>query len=272
VAVLEERADIDADRIGLWGISQAGYVMPRLLSQTDRIAFVIAVSCPGQPGVEQGAFLMSEQARCAGASEEEVRRLRRHFSAVEYAATHEEYLQLATALRGIPAFDGLERLGVRSEPQSEDEWHPPNLEGDYFRDPMDAIARTTIPVLAFFGELDTQADPYQGAQAYRDALALAGNPASRVVLLPDADHNLIVSETGCLGERNRRSRRGWRDYAPDYLDILEQWLRELREPGPSTQGGLRLIPPASPLRGPAYATTSTARCVGSSRRSSPRGA
>ena len=102
------------------------------------------------------------------------------------------------------------------------------FEGEYFKDPMEVIERTTIPVLAFFGAKDTQADPIQGAQAYQTALERASNPRSRVELIPDADHNLVLSETGCLEERERRPRRKWTNYAPGYLDTLEEWLMELR--------------------------------------------
>jgi len=243
LALLKSRPEIDGGQIGLWGISQAGYVMPRVLSQSDDVAFMIAVSCPGQPGVEQGAYLVSAQARCAGAPEEEARRLRRLLADVEWAATYDEYVRHKTALRAIPAFMALEREGVFVGVRPENEWHAPNVEGEYFLDPTEVITRTAIPVLAFFGELDTQADPVQGARAYREALERAGNPDSRVELIPGADHNIILSETGCLEERRKRSAKGWRNYAPEYLDILEQWLRERRgeparpsgraNPGPS---------------------------------------
>ena len=48
---------IEPGQIGLWGISQAGYVMPRVLLQSKDIAFMIAVSCPGMAGVDQGMYL-----------------------------------------------------------------------------------------------------------------------------------------------------------------------------------------------------------------------
>jgi dipeptidyl aminopeptidase/acylaminoacyl peptidase len=47
IEVLKARPDIDPRQIGLWGISQAGYVMPRVLSASSDVAFMIAVSCPG---------------------------------------------------------------------------------------------------------------------------------------------------------------------------------------------------------------------------------
>jgi pimeloyl-ACP methyl ester carboxylesterase len=226
VALLKGRPDIDSDRIGLWGISQAGYVMPRVLVESEDVAFMIAVSCPGCPGVEQGAYLAAAQARCEGASDAEFAQLRQGLARIEYVTTYEQYLREAATLRSIPAVALLERQGISVGGQTEKEWHLPDLQGEYFYDPMAVIARTTIPVLAVFGERDTQIDPIQGAQAWREALERAGNPDFRVELIPGTDHNIILSETGCLEERAKRSRSGWRHYAPGYLDLIEEWLGE----------------------------------------------
>jgi pimeloyl-ACP methyl ester carboxylesterase len=229
IAVLKQRPDVDVERIGLWGISQAGYVMPRVLTRTEDVTFMIAISCPGEPGVEQGAYLVTAQARCAGElSAEDVREMERLLGAVEWATTYEQYVRHKTALAAYPAFLALEQQGVFVGVQPRTEWHPPNLDGEYFLDPMRLVERTTIPVLAVFGEQDTQADPRQGAEAYREALAVAGNAHSRVELVPGTDHNILVSETGCIAERNRRSAAGWRNYPHAYLDLIEEWLSALR--------------------------------------------
>ncbi len=93
---------------------------------------------------------------------------------------------------------------------------------------MQVIDSITIPVLAFFGERDTQMDPERGAEVYREALARSGNPHSRVEFIPGTDHNIIVSETGCLSERESRPGRDWDNYPAEYLDTIEEWLTELR--------------------------------------------
>ena len=83
-------------------------------------------------------------------------------------------------------------------------------------------------MLVFDGENDTQIDPIQGAQAYREALQRAGNPNFRVELIPGSDHNIILSETSCLEEREKSWPREWTNNVPEYLDTLEEWLKELR--------------------------------------------
>jgi len=226
--VLRARSDIDADQIGLWGISQAGYVMPRVLAMSEDIAFLIAISCPGVAGVDQGAYLVSAQAVCAGVSEEDAERMRQLLTSIERVESYDGYVQYKELLDALPGIGAAAIFSYRTGVMPEEEWHAPDLQGEYFWNPIEVIEQATIPVLAFFGEKDTQVDPIQGAQAYREALGRAGNRNFRVELIPGTDHNIILSETGCLEERENRPRREWTNYAPEYLDVLEEWLRELR--------------------------------------------
>ena len=94
---------------------------------------------------------------------------------------------------------------------------------DAFFDPMEIIERTTIPVLAFFGELDKNIDPVQGAQAYEAALQTAGNQDYQVEVIPDVAHVLMPAKTGCIGES------GGQEYALEYLKTLESWLQHLSQ-------------------------------------------
>lgn len=110
----------------------------------------------------------------------------------------------------------------------ENEWEPENPEGEYLFNPISILEKTKIPVLAFFGEKDTQADPVQGVQAYKAALERAGNKNFRIEFIPGVDHNLIISETVSLIERSKRSRSEWQNYLKLYLDIIEKWLNELK--------------------------------------------
>ncbi|MDH5468515.1 MAG: alpha/beta fold hydrolase [Candidatus Aminicenantes bacterium] len=227
IAMIKERPDIDAKRIGLWGVSQAGYIMPIVLSKSHDVAFMIAVSCPGVAGVDQGAYLVAAQAVCAGLPEEDRKQVKDLLSAVERARTYEEYVSYKKKLVAFPVLASITELGLNMRIRPKEEWHADDLKGDYYWNPIEVIEKTKIPVLAFFGEKDTQVDPVQGAQAYREALERAGNTNFRVELIQGVDHSLIISKTGCLEERRRRSRKGWQNYPMIYLDTLEEWLRNL---------------------------------------------
>ncbi len=217
---------IDAGRIGVWGISQAGYVIPMALPKTDDISFMIMVGCPGENGIQQTAYLIRKQLQFEGASELEAREAESHFIQIYYAETFEQYIRHAKPLYDNPV---QRKLGFVSALWDETNWKPHSPDEEGFFDPMDVIEKVTIPALAFFGEKDTQADPIQGVNAYKQALTKAGNKNFRVELIPDADHNIILSETGSMKERSSRSAKEWQNYAPEYLEIMEDWLKKLRD-------------------------------------------
>lgn len=237
--VLKTRADIDPRRMGLWGISQAGYVMPRVLEQTHDVAFVIAVSCAGAPGVEQGIYLLASQMTCFGYPSEGKQELVSEIRAFTLAESYEEFVLHRKPFAEIPSFRALGRFGQRIDIPSREDWHPADPAREYYGyDPLSVIRGTNIPILAVFGELDTQVDPVQGAEAWRDALASAGNPDSRVRTFPDTDHNILLSETGCIEEREGRSAAGWRNYPPEYLNLIEEWLGGLQRSDPAATSRL----------------------------------
>jgi len=227
VRVLKNRPDVDSSRIGMWGISQAGYVMPMVLLKSNDIAFMIAVSCPGGPGVDQGAYLVARQAVCEGLPEEDVKQVEYLLSAIERVRSYEEYVRYKEQLKSYSALNSLKELGFNMRIKPAEEWHADDLGGNYYWDPMQVISRTTIPVLALFGEKDTQVDPFQGMQAYKNALEHAGNKNFRIELIPGVDHCMIVTKSGCLKEIINRNRKERLAYEPVFLEIIENWLNEL---------------------------------------------
>lgn len=215
---------IDSGRIGVWGISQAGYVIPMALPKTDDISFMIMVGCPGEDGIHQTAYLIRRQLEFEGVTEEEARQAENHFIQIYYAETFEEYIKHAKPLYDNPV---QREMGFVSALWDKTNWKPFSPEREGFFNPIDIIEKTTIPVLAFFGEKDTQVDPVQGVEAYKKALKKAGNKNFRVELIPDADHNIILCKTGSMKERRSRSSKEWQNYAPEYLEIMEEWLKKI---------------------------------------------
>ncbi len=226
IEILKSNKSIDGIGIGLWGISQAGYVIPLVLAKSNEVAFVIAVSCPGEAGFKQGAYLVAAQAECEGLSQEEAEQFEQELEAVETARTYEDYVAHKTKV--FRHKELVESMGMQMRWVPEDEWGPPDPEGNYFFDPISIIERITVPVLAFFGERDTQVDPIQGMQAYEAALERAGNKNFRIELIPGVDHCMVVAKTGCLKEIFSRSREERLNHGKLYLDIIEEWLSDLK--------------------------------------------
>jgi len=232
VSVMKARADIDPRQIGLAGISQGGYVMPRAVTLSKDIAFMIAISGPAMSGYDQTSYLIMSQALCAGVPAEKAPEKDRLLKELDKARTYTTY---AGYLRYRQAVDALIELAAtpgwsQSLPMvPERDWQSEALGVNGNWDPTTVIEHFRIPVLAFFGGKDTQLDPIRDARVYREALARAGNPLSRVVFYPDAAHGMVLLPTGCIEELTEMAQSGTLTVAPGFLDTIEEWLGGLTQ-------------------------------------------
>lgn len=74
VAFLRSRPEIRADRIGLWGISQGGWVEQMAAARSRRVAFVVSVSGSGVSVAAQQVYSVEAQSRAARFSSVELAR------------------------------------------------------------------------------------------------------------------------------------------------------------------------------------------------------
>jgi dipeptidyl aminopeptidase/acylaminoacyl peptidase len=217
IQVMIDNPSIDNSSVGLWGISQAGWVMPKALELTNKIAFMIVVSGGGEDGIEQYAYLVGQVVACEGGSATQVDTVEFYWSQMTKATQYSDYREAVDILVGIPGVVEFTGLSVTEESQ----WNPWPRNIDAFFDPMDIIKHTTIHTLVFFGELDKNVDPVQGAQAYETALEETGNKNYMIKVIQDVAHILTPAITGCLSEPVSSN------YVQEYLDILEHWVGDL---------------------------------------------
>ena len=215
---MKNRPEIDGNLIGVWGISQAGYVIPRALTKTEDISFMIMVGCPGENGINQTGYLIGRQLQFEGLPEKDAKKFENHFIQLFYAKTFEQYINHAKPLYDNPI---QKELGFVSALWDKENWKPHKSDEQGFFDPLTVMETVTIPALVFFGEKDSQVDPIQGLEAYKIALEKAGNKNFRIELIPNGNHNILLTETGSMKERSKKG------YVPEYLEIMGKWLRGL---------------------------------------------
>jgi hypothetical protein len=254
IEVIKAHPDVDPERIGLWGASMAGYVMPRVLMASEDVAFLICQSCGSMSGNDEFVYLTVAQGYCGGVKEESAARLETLLAEFDQARTFDTY---EGYLRYRQVLDELASLGLVTVPYpvaSEAAWLANDPAYEFAWSPVQVFEKVCFPVLAIWGERDTKIDPIQAAHAYRDALEQAGNRNYRVEVILGADHSLAPSETGCIYEEGQTLERllkeqglTWEDlnslepkdpllltlgsaypYAPEYLDLIEEWLRNLK--------------------------------------------
>ncbi|HEY96276.1 MAG TPA: alpha/beta hydrolase [Dehalococcoidia bacterium] len=217
IDALSEHPRIDSSKLGVWGVSQAGWVIPHALELNGKIGFMIIVGGGGEDSIEQMAYQVGQKVICDGGTKEQAEIVEQHWSQWTKATDYDSYKEALETILDIPGVQEYTGLTITAE----DNWSPWPQDIDAFMNPMDVITHTTIPVLALFGEFDKNVDPIQGAEAYKLALENAGNQHYRVEIIEGAGHVLTTTKTGCIGES------GGKDYIPEYLNILEEWVQGL---------------------------------------------
>jgi len=225
IRVVASHPMVDPNRIGLYGSSQAAYVMP-LVTAEARVAFVIAWSCPMTDGIEQSAYQVEQYLRCAGWSRTDSARAAGLYRARSRATSYREYLGPAKALEAIPEVrDDLGFGGIASR----GEFVPADPAGEDFLDPRDAFGSLDVPILALYGELDRNIDPVQGARAFERIIAKNPHPLSMVQTIAGADHNMVLTPDGCIqNQLQGYANVGHPVVSAEFYDVMAGWLERLR--------------------------------------------
>jgi pimeloyl-ACP methyl ester carboxylesterase len=206
LAVLEA---VDAERVGLWGISQGAWVAPLAAARSDRVAFLVLLASTGVTPAEQMRYAVATQIAKAGYGEEAV-----------LQATHLRDLAEEWLSGGRP--DGLEdklkeasRLAwwslafLPSELPGEAERLAINEEMFFAPEPV--FAQTRAPTLLFYGEDDEWSPVQPSIEAWRRSR----DDGIEIVILPGTGHEPILAD-GTI--------------SPLYERVLVDWLQLQKPP------------------------------------------
>jgi pimeloyl-ACP methyl ester carboxylesterase len=221
IRFMKKRSDIDPRSIGLWSMSQGGWIMPMVAAGSRDVSFIIAVSCAGESGVKQGAYQIRRHLLLEGLAEEEAERFSELYTKRNHAGTYDEYLKYAKPFSEQQYIRDVLKLGEVKPPEDFTPYPP-----DYcqFIDPVPYLEKITCPLLAIWGEKDTAIDVNQAVEAYRGALKRAGNNNYQHLVFPDTSHFMTRTKTG-----NMKEWRENKESTPKFLDAIEKWLMELRK-------------------------------------------
>ncbi len=236
VDVLRSRDDIDAGNIGLVGHSEGGIVAPVVANRSDGVAFVALLAAPVLPLadviLEQQLVLLEESGATSAEVEEFLVLQRMVFSAI---ATGQGWDEVEASLRSqirqeFEAFSDEMRDTIPNEDAMVDSivadtlasWRSPWFASFVEHDPRPPIVALDVPVLALFGELDTQVAAAGNSTAMSEAIAESSVPGYTIATVFSANHLFQEAVTGSVNEYARLKR----EFAPEFLEILTDWLRE----------------------------------------------
>ena len=156
VAFLKSREDIEPGCVGVWGVSQGGWLAPLAATMSDDIAFVVAVSAPGVSPAAQMDYAAARALRAIDQAPAVVERALRVRAVVnDYyrgRAAKSQAEQAVAGIRSEPWFGQvfLPNSGDLPRNPTQTKWY---TEMDY--DPLNVISRVRVPMVFFFGEKDT---------------------------------------------------------------------------------------------------------------------
>ncbi|MEL6590168.1 MAG: CocE/NonD family hydrolase, partial [Bacteroidota bacterium] len=196
-----------AEKIGLWGLSRAGWICP-LINVLHPVDFWISVS--GTNDKENYGYLFASNLRIAGKSEAEVRRL--HQTWMQWhrryceGASWEECREISQPLREDSTCQRL--FGYKTEPPEDIEAAKSQHKLEqasftskgyldeetglwvYIPDFDSILLQFQCPVLAIFGENDSQVDWRQTKVLYEQSIGQQADPDLTIKTFPACNHSL----------------------------------------------------------------------------------
>ncbi|MFD9892216.1 alpha/beta hydrolase family protein [Amycolatopsis sp. NPDC059027] len=157
VQALRARPEVDPARVGVWGLSEGGWVAPLAASRSADVAFVVTVGANGVQPARQQAWAVENQLRHLGFSG----------SLVKMASS--------TMMRQL--------VGGGVFPEAR-------------YDPIPVLARLKQPVLGLWGARDVLTPPAEALRIFQETLSHNGNQHYTLRVFPDGQHQLRRTTDG----------------------------------------------------------------------------
>ena len=218
VQFLQRRPDINPHKVGVWAISQGGWMAPVVAATTPSVAFMILHAAPAVSPREQSRMLLVNSFSSRyGLNQDELK------GAVAYQNLYLDAMNSDEAYDKLQAsYEQLRARGVRwawysgTKEQLRSQWTRANVDFD----PVPFLEKVKCPVLAFFGGKDGQVPPEGNVSVMEAALRKAGNKDVLIKVLPGVDHNFALYGKGDFGYQSSGK------VPPGYYDVMISWLKK----------------------------------------------
>jgi pimeloyl-ACP methyl ester carboxylesterase len=216
VRMLKADTRIDPQRVGIWGLSQGGWLSLLAASRSSEPAFIIAVSAPLVSPDVQMMFRSTNSLRVNGYPQADIEQMIATRKAVD------DYMRgsgdRATAQRLVDAakmkpWFKLLYMGETVADRATSRWRK-----EIEFDPLRTLDGVKIPALVIYGALDPVVPVAVSVERLRVA-----HPKLDVVVIDGADHAMQVSVPAQVQMDPARTREQAPE-AVEYFAILASWL------------------------------------------------
>jgi uncharacterized protein len=213
---LQQRKEINGQKIGIYGHSQGGMIAPLVASRSKHIAFVISGAGSAVPVYESEINSVTNQVRAKGISGSELAEANEFIKMwVNVMRTGQGWEQFDRAVEKVRETKWFPMLHVPPK----DHWMWAFHRRIYDYNAADYWAQVSVPVLVIYGERDLYVPVTQSIWNIDRALSKAKNADYTIIVLPRASHAFnIEPEPG-------RPFEWWR-LASGFPDLLTAWINQ----------------------------------------------
>ncbi|WP_051271116.1 alpha/beta hydrolase family protein [Shimazuella kribbensis] len=157
VKLVQSRPDVNPKKVGVWGVSEGGWVAPLAASQSDAIAFVAVTGAPGMAPVQQQAWNIENRIHHQGVKSNSI---------IESIVHKGSRVLMVTLIQAMS-----------------------NSTDAILYDPIPPLRKLKQPFLAIWGSKDRQVPPMESAEIMKKTLARAGNHQYTMQFIEGANHS-----------------------------------------------------------------------------------
>jgi hypothetical protein len=222
LAFLRTQKGIDARKVGIIGHSEGGIIASMIASRSSNVNWIAVLAGPATKGEETLLIQSDLITRAAGMTSDQVAKSL-DFDRESYNLVRNEKNR-AELEKDLGDLVKVSSIGPAMPPafmQRQIHW----TSSPWFRyfldyDPVPALQKTKVPVLALSGEKDLQVPPKENLPLIRKALEDGGNKDFNVVEMPGLNHEFQHCYMGLPAE----SRAIEETFAPDAMNKISDWI------------------------------------------------
>jgi alpha-beta hydrolase superfamily lysophospholipase len=209
ISFLKTRAEVKPDCIGVWGVSQAGWIAPLIKTPFQ---FLIVITGGGASPFETEMYGYEMEWKHAGFTEnekDEARELlKQYFDYLRTGSKRSELLQAIEKSKTKKWYASLSLDRILPSDENRKNW---SWVAEY--DPVPDISKLKMPVLLFFGEKDFQTPTELAVKKWKEGLKAAKNSDFTIRVFPNAAHAMTLGEHTAHGV-----------FIPEYFETMTGWL------------------------------------------------
>ncbi len=235
IGELKRRNIKGSNKIGLWGISRAGYICPLVIEEYSFIDFWISVS--GTDGLNSGDYMFESHLRLSGKDELESKLLVEEYKngclIFESGGSYEHFMKSTKNFRADSLcieFTGADKDISKDKYYKEQALFRTNI--NYKRDSItksiiivpnfkNILNKIQCPVIAIFGEKDSQVDWKKTKKLYQETLGNTDGKLLTIKTFPDGNHGIRKCKTGAFNETIENDM-----FCDGYIETMTNWLKK----------------------------------------------